>query len=245
MNPPLAAETSTAAQLLAATPWIYRSFHNLPTLIGGDPEKALALIFGEGIFSFIVIGTTISGTFDMSSNYVLDIAGEIQNGAANAATSLNFIGKGRTGTPTEGWQYDYQAFLSPTWPEATNQIPAFTGTVVRALPHNGEPAGVTASFILNAVIPVELAALSPVSFSRDILPKFRAKDINCMRTQGVLLSDPTWMCDPTGDGAGYADHAHARMVFAALSGGQMPPDEAWPQNWIAAYTNWMNTGFQP
>lgn len=83
------------------------------------------------------------------------------------------------------------------------------------------------------------------SFKQDILPKFRPQDINCMKSHGVLLADPTWMCDPAGDGAGYADHANARRVFAALSEGQMPPDAPWPQNWIVAYTNWMSAGFQP
>jgi hypothetical protein len=154
MNAPSATETQSAAKLLAATPWVYRSFHDIPTLVGDDPEKALALIFGEGRFSFTVSGALIVGTFDMSSDYILDITGQIQNGAPDGAVFLSLIGKGRAGTPTAGWQYDYQAFLSPTWPEALNQIPAFTGTVVRALPHNGEPAGVTASFILNAIIPV-------------------------------------------------------------------------------------------
>jgi hypothetical protein len=154
MNAPSVTSTATAAQLLVATPWVYRSFHNLPTLVGDDPAKALALIFGEGRFAFIVNGAAISGTFEMSADYVLDIAGDLRSDAAYATVLLSLTGKGRAETPTSGWQYDYQAFLSPDWPEALDQTPAFTGTVVRALPHNGEPAGVTASFILNAIVPL-------------------------------------------------------------------------------------------
>lgn len=154
MNAPSAAGTLSVEKLLTATAWVYRSFHDIPTLVGDDPAKALALIFGEGRFSFTANDGSIGGTLDMSSEYILDITGHIQHGAPGGAVFLSLIGKGRAGTPTAGWQYDYQAFLSPTWPDALNQIPAFTGTVVRALPHNGEPAGVTASFILNAIVPV-------------------------------------------------------------------------------------------
>jgi len=52
------------------------------------------------------------------------------------------------------------------------------------------------------------------------------------------------MCDPTA-GAGYADYANARRVFSALSTGKMPPDGAWPQDWLATFQAWIDSGFSP
>jgi hypothetical protein len=82
------------------------------------------------------------------------------------------------------------------------------------------------------------------SFAADIRPKFRPGDINCMARKGVALSDPSWMCDAAG-GDGYADHANARRVFDQLSQGLMPPDQAWSDDWVAAYGAWMSGGFLP
>jgi hypothetical protein len=83
-----------------------------------------------------------------------------------------------------------------------------------------------------------------VSFSADILPKFRAGDVSCMARSQVKLNDAAWMCDSAG-AAGYADHANARRVFSALSRGIMPPDGAWSPDWLATYQRWMDCGFHP
>ena len=82
-----------------------------------------------------------------------------------------------------------------------------------------------------------------VSYFADILPKFRPGDIRCMKGKGVLLGDADWMCDPSA-AEGFDDHGNARRVYAALSEGFMPPDGAWPPDWIETYRNWMNGGFQ-
>jgi len=37
--------------------------------------------------------------------------------------------------------------LAHTWPNGIDQVPALVGSVIRAKPHNGSPAGVVASFI--------------------------------------------------------------------------------------------------
>jgi len=81
-------------------------------------------------------------------------------------------------------------------------------------------------------------------YAQDIRPKFRANDIACMARKNVKLDEPQWMCDPAG-GRGFDDHANARRVFAALSAGFMPPDGAWPPDWVDAYRDWMNQGFEP
>jgi hypothetical protein len=82
------------------------------------------------------------------------------------------------------------------------------------------------------------------SYARDIKPKFRPGDVTCMARAHVKLADATWMCDPA-SGSGHADHANARRVYAALSAKKMPPDGAWPQDWLDTYRNWMDAGFQP
>ena len=83
-----------------------------------------------------------------------------------------------------------------------------------------------------------------ITFTTDVRPLFRAKDITCMTPGGVRLDDPAWMCDHAGD-ATYPDHANANRVFAALSAGKMPPDGAWPAERLAIYRDWMTGGFIP
>lgn len=148
MNTIAAPEALDVRQLLLSSTWVYRSFHNDIALVGDDPDKALALIFGEGVFSLSPDGNVVTGQFVMSSDYILDVRGQLTE--TDTSTKLALVGKGRAGTPTAGWQYDYQAFLCPAWATGVDQVPAFVGTVIRAVPHNGEPAGVTASFILLA-----------------------------------------------------------------------------------------------
>jgi len=57
------------------------------------------------------------------------------------------IGTGRAGTKTANWEYDYKASTTPKWPNGVDQVPTLVGTVIRAKPHDGEPAGLVASFI--------------------------------------------------------------------------------------------------
>jgi hypothetical protein len=64
-----------------------------------------------------------------------------------------------------------------------------------------------------------------------------------MGSKGIMLSDANWMCDPAA-GNGFDDHGNARLVYSALSGGAMPPDGAWSQDWLDTYQRWMNEGFQ-
>jgi hypothetical protein len=126
--------------------WVYRSYLNRPdVMVGGDPAKALSLLFGEGVMTFDVNpGGTLKGNLDMGGNMVLDLAGTIR--AADPAV-LRIAGIGRPGTPTDGWEYDYVGYLAETWPKGIDQVPAVVGTVIRTKPHGGGKAGVTASFI--------------------------------------------------------------------------------------------------
>lgn len=141
--------TSTANPY--AGKWTYRSYLNLPNVIvGNDAQKALGLIFGEGVMTFETpVGTALKGTFDMGSGYVLDLSGTILGDAATAPPVLRISGIGRQGTPTDGWDYEYVGYLAWTWPNGIAQVPAIVGTVVRAKAHsNGQAkAGFVASFI--------------------------------------------------------------------------------------------------
>lgn len=233
--------------------WTYRSFLNDPELVKGDAEKALALIFGEGTFALSQDSRgAVTGKFDMGGGYVLNITGQLEAAGTSGERLVNMVGKGVVGTPTAGWEYDYQAYPAPMWPSATAQVRTLVGTTLRAVPHNGQPAGATASIILIqaaaagrlAVALAAAVAAPPLGYAVAILPKFRPQDINCMSRRGVNLAQSGWMCDPIAS-HGFADHGNARWVFGAISAGVMPPDGAWPQDWQDTYSAWMDGGFQP
>jgi hypothetical protein len=143
-----AAATKTAmpadASILAGK-WTYRSYVNTAALVDDDKDKALAIIFGEGVYAFDPLsGTALTGTLDMGGGYVLDLKGTVTQ---TALLSVAISGYGRAGTPTAGWEYDYNASLAYQWPNGVNQTPALVGSVIRAKRHNGGAAGVVASFI--------------------------------------------------------------------------------------------------
>ena len=117
--------------------WTYRSYVNTPTLVGDDPQAALALIFGEG--------DSFGGKLDMGSGYALDLEGEVLPGDPQG---FSIVGLGIDGTPTAGWRYDYHGVTGYEWPDGVDQVPSLLGTVVRVNAHGpSSPAGYTASFI--------------------------------------------------------------------------------------------------
>jgi len=126
--------------------WTYRSYRNTPELVGGDAQKALGLIFGEGVFTFEPgEGNSFSGEFDMGGGYALTLEGEILPGDPEG---FSIVGLGVDGTPTEGWGYDYHGTTAYEWPNGVDQVPSLVGTVIRTKPHGPtSPAGYTASFI--------------------------------------------------------------------------------------------------
>jgi len=71
-----------------------------------------------------------------------------------------------------------------------------------------------------------------LGFAADILPLFRDGDVECMKTIGIDLSDPAWMCMA----------ANAQSVYDTLANGSMPPDEPWPAAQVALYKQWMDAG---
>ena len=124
--------------------WTYRSYRNTPALAGGDPQAALELIFGEGVFDLEAReGERFGGALGMGTGYALTLEGEILPG-----DGFSIVGLGIDGTPTEGWRYDYRGVAGYEWPDAVDQVPSLLGTVVRVNAHGpAAPAGYTASFI--------------------------------------------------------------------------------------------------
>ena len=133
--------------MIAGT-WTYRSFINTPNPVGGDPNQALALIFGEGVLTLTTPSSTaVTGILDFGGGFVLDLQGTVTPGAQGLPVTFEIVGTGRTGTPTDGWEYDYHGSVGYQWPNGVNQVPSLLGTAIRAKPHDGGPAGVVASFI--------------------------------------------------------------------------------------------------
>lgn len=132
-----------------ASKWTYRSFINNPAPTDGDPEKLAALLFAEAtmIFEKAPQPGTVKGVLDMGGGYFLDLTGTYTAASGVYPATASIFGAGRAGTPTANWEYDYHAFVVPNWANGINQVPAFVGGVIRAKPHNGGKAGVTASFI--------------------------------------------------------------------------------------------------
>ncbi|MBR0716334.1 hypothetical protein [Bradyrhizobium liaoningense] len=174
-TPAMATQVATAAAAGAAWDpslpgkWTYRSYvnradvivwddptdpavRNLAALFGqgstaANAVKALGLVFGEGVMTFDPpSGNNVTGTLDMGGGLVLDLKGTMQT-LPSGDISVDLIGTGRDNTPTANWEYDYRATTAPKWQNGVNQIPTLVGTVIRAKPHDGGAAGVTASFI--------------------------------------------------------------------------------------------------
>jgi hypothetical protein len=129
--------------------WTYRSFFNDPVQVYSDPrpaDKLLSLVFAEAVFTFeIPDDTTLKGAIDWDGGG-LDLQGKVSD--KDGVVSAEIVGKGRAGTGTANWEYDYRAALAYHWPAGVKQVPSIVGTVLRAREHGpGNPAGVTASFI--------------------------------------------------------------------------------------------------
>lgn len=131
--------------------WTYRSFRNDPTPVGDvekDPSKLVKLLFAEGelVLEDITDGS-VKGTLQFDATSVMDLTGEITPAHAGAPAHIHINGKGRPGTLTEKYFYDYDGSLAYHWPNGVNQTPAIVGSVIRVKPHDGAPAGYVASFI--------------------------------------------------------------------------------------------------
>ena len=87
-----------------------------------------------------------SGRIRISGN-PLGVSPNVMQMLASGDIAINLVGTGRPGTMTDNWEYDYKGTTTPRWPNGIGQVPALAGTVIRAKPHDGQPAGVVVSFI--------------------------------------------------------------------------------------------------
>jgi hypothetical protein len=73
-----------------------------------------------------------------------------------------------------------------------------------------------------------------LSFAQDIRPLFRdTPDVDTMKDFGMDLSS-------------FADvKLHAQGIYERVLDGSMPCDEAWPQERIATFKQWMDDGMAP
>lgn len=125
--------------------WLYRSLRNNKAL--NTPFNDLR--FGEGVIDFKVITSDqiLDSTLDMGEGFILEIRGEVVK-EESWIVSLAWRGTGVPDSPTEGWIYDYQAFVAPSWDEATDRTPILVGSVLRTVAHGSAPAGVTGTFYM-------------------------------------------------------------------------------------------------
>ena len=78
----------------------------------------------------------------------------------------------------------------------------------------------------------------PTTFEKDILPLFRADDINHMKRYGVMLDDYKYMSDPADN------HKNAQAVEDTLRDQSMPPGGPyWSEEQLALYANWRGEGY--
>ena len=122
--------------------WTYRSLRNLPM---GTPFPNLK--FAEAVMRFQRIsGDSVFGVLDMGAGYALNLKGKLTT--SNGSTTFYVQGDGVPNTATASWEYDYQGYVVPKWKNGVKQVDACTGSVIRAKPHDGAPAGETASFYM-------------------------------------------------------------------------------------------------
>lgn len=133
--------------------WTYRSLLNGKNVNTDFDSLAFAAAnmelktFGKDsirgtIYWFLDSLNTIKQGLVLSGNYFY-----------NDTTTCYFLqGMGDSALLTPGWQYNYQGYVVPKWPEGINQATVLVGSVVRVKKHscdsqgnNCHPAGVVAS----------------------------------------------------------------------------------------------------
>ena len=133
--------------------WTYRSLLN---------NTNVNMDFDSLAFAAATINLSAFGADSVKGQilWAMDSAGTIFNGLNltgkyfyNDTTLCYFIeGFGDAALGTTGWQYNYQGYLVPRWPDGIDQAVVLTGSVVRVKKHscdssgnNCSPAGVVAT----------------------------------------------------------------------------------------------------
>jgi hypothetical protein len=128
--------------------WTYRSFINDPALVNGNATTLLNMLFAEATMTLHApTGVTFTGALDFGGGQGMDLHGTITPPTATAPEGVLIHGTGRPNTPTAAYFYDYQGYYAPHWPNGVAQVPTLVGGIIRVKPHDGQPAGYTATFM--------------------------------------------------------------------------------------------------
>jgi hypothetical protein len=143
----------TGIDALLIGTWTYRSWLDDPMSVDvGTPEQKCdhltKLLFAEAelVIEDVSKGQ-LRGKLRMGELGSLTLFGSASYGQP---FSVRFQGVGKdSGSPSEGWVYDYIGWVIPVWPNGVAQRTAIVGSVVRTVAHsNGQAkAGKVASFI--------------------------------------------------------------------------------------------------
>ncbi|MER7708116.1 hypothetical protein ABTX81_35160 [Kitasatospora sp. NPDC097605] len=124
--------------------YTYRSFLDLP-----DPvDDFNRLRFAQAQLELTAVPDgTVSGELILSDPgeqplIVMDVTGK-----ASASSRVSFTLSGRGRPPIADFHYEYDGGILPHWEAGVGQRVVLAGTVLRAEPHGGAPAGQTASFL--------------------------------------------------------------------------------------------------
>jgi hypothetical protein len=129
--------------------WTYRSFKNDPDPVGDDGKKALDLFFAEGTIAIQhVEHDVVKATLSWDGQVQMYLSGRLYPGQGIAPTTLVMTGIGIDNSPTQGWVYQYQGYVVPSWPGGVDQVPALVGSVTRTVRHGNAPVGYVASFVM-------------------------------------------------------------------------------------------------
>lgn len=80
--------------------------------------------------------------------------------------------------------------------------------------------------------PTNTTPATPVSYEVSIKPLFRVKDRNAM-----INSFDLWNYDDVKD--------NAQDIYDHVASGHMPCDGRWPEESVALFKEWMDTGMNP
>jgi hypothetical protein len=128
--------------------WTYRSFLNNPAPVGSDPAKLEALLFAEGVLTVEdTVNIIFRAELSFGPDQIMNLNGVVTPSHPGRPAHAHIVGMGKPGSPLADYFYDYDGSLTEHWPNGVNQVAAITGSVIRVKPHNGEPAGLVASFI--------------------------------------------------------------------------------------------------
>jgi hypothetical protein len=117
--------------------WSYRSFRNNPDLA----VEFNQLRFGAGTLALAAgANGSVTGTIG-GPGWSLAITG-----TATAGDPERIELEGRGVIEKEEWVYAYRGYVVPAWPNGIDQRDAIVGSVIRVVPHGGNPAGFVASF---------------------------------------------------------------------------------------------------